>query len=91
MIQGLNKRNPNIQLDKLKVSGDTLFTEIKDNEYLGERIGSFGASAYIAEVVINLTSIKNINFVNINMEDGSHISKGTWSKIAFQNYKEINK
>ena len=90
LINGLNQIHPNIILDKIKISGDTLFTEIKDSEYLGERIGSYGAFAYIADVVINLTSVKNINFVKIDFEDGSHISPGTWSKKEYGNYKEVH-
>jgi hypothetical protein len=90
LINGLNQIHTNIILDKIKVSGDTLFTEIKDSEYLGERIGSYGAFAYIADVVINLTSVENINFVKIDFEDGSHISHGTWSKKEFSHYKQVD-
>ena len=90
LINGLNQIHSNIILDKIKISGDTLFTKIKDSEYLGERIGSYGAFAYIADVVINLTSVKNINFVKIDFEDGSHISPGTWSKKEYRNYKEVD-
>lgn len=90
LIYVLNQIHPDIILDKLKISSDTLFTEIKDSEYLGERIGSYGAFAYIVDVVINLTSVKNINFVKIDFEDGSHISPGTWSKKEYRNYKEVH-
>ena len=89
LINALNQKHPNIILEKIKISGDTLFTEIKDSEYLGERIGSYGASAYIADVVINLTSVKNINFIQIDMEYGSHISPETLSKKDYSNYKEV--
>jgi len=90
LIDGLNQRHTNIILEKTKISGDTLFTEIKDSEYLGERIGSYGAFAYIADVVINLTSVENIKFVKIDFEDGSHISHGTWSKKEFGKYKQVD-
>ena len=89
LINGLNQVHPNIILDKIKISGDTLFTEIKDSEYLGERMGSYGAFAYVADVVINLTSLNNIHFVKIDFEDGSHISPGTWSKKQYSGYKEV--
>ncbi len=89
LINALNQIHPNIILNKIKISGDTLFTEIKDSEYLGERMGSYGALAYIADVVINLTSVNNINFVKIDFEDGSHISPSTWHKKDYANYKEV--
>ncbi|HET6243768.1 MAG TPA: hypothetical protein VFF35_04530 [Bacteroidia bacterium] len=89
LINGLNQTYPNIILNKIKISGDTLFMEIKDSEYLGERIGSNGAFDYLADAVINLTSVNNINFVKIDFDDGSHISPGIWSKREYGNYKEV--
>jgi hypothetical protein len=88
LVNGLNQMNPHIILNKIKISGDTIFTGINDSEYLGERIGSYGAFTYIATAVINLTSIKNINFVKINFDDGSHISAGTWSKKQYVHFKK---
>ena len=90
LIRGLNACYPEIKLDKVRMSGDTLYTKIDDSEYLGERIGSDGAQAYIASAVINLTSLKEIKFVRIDFEDGSHISPGTWSAAGFKDYKEAN-
>ena len=86
IIKGLNELYPKIQLEKIKVSGDTLYTKIKDSYYLGESMGSYGANAYIADAVINLTSMKNINHVRFDFEDGSHISPGTWSREQFKEY-----
>jgi hypothetical protein len=86
IIKGLNQLYPRIQLEKIKISGDTLFTEIKDSYYLGESIGSYGANEYIANAVINLTSVKNIYYVQFDFEDGSHISSGTWNKEQFREY-----
>jgi hypothetical protein len=86
IIKGLNELYPKIKLDKIKISRDTLFAEIKDSYYLGESIGSYGPNAYIADAVINLTSVKDINYVRFNFEDGSHISPATWSKKQFLEY-----
>lgn len=89
LIKGLNDLFPNIKLDKVKMSGDTLFTKIVDSEYLVERIGSSGASLYIAAVVINLTSVDRIKYVKIDFEEGSHASPDTWSAEDFSEYKEL--
>ena len=43
----------------------------------------------MADAVINLTSVKNIDFVKIDFEDASHISPGTWSKREFNNYSVL--
>ena len=89
MIKALNEMFLDIKLDKIKVSHDTLYTEIKDSEYLGERMGTSGAGFYIATAIINLTSVKGARFVSINFEDHSHASPGIWSKKDFNDYKEI--
>jgi len=89
VIKGLNQLYPEIQMSKIGLFHDTLFSEIKDSEYLTERIGTYGAEAYIADVVINLTAIKKINFVKIQFEAGSHLSPGVWDKRDFDNYKEL--
>ncbi len=89
LIKGLNEIYPNIKLDKVKMSGDTLFTKIVDSQYLVERIGSSGASLYIAAVVINLTSVDKIKYVKIDFMEGSHASPDTWSAEDFSEYKEL--
>jgi hypothetical protein len=86
LIKGLNELYPRIQLEKIRISNDTLYTEIKDSYYLGESIGIDGANAYIADAVINLTAVKNIDFVKFDFEDGSHISSGTWKRKDFEKY-----
>ncbi|MCW3094072.1 MAG: hypothetical protein JWP81_5141 [Ferruginibacter sp.] len=89
LIHGLNTMFPNIQLRKIKVSRDTLYTEIQDSYYLNERMGTSGAEFYVASVVINLTSVNNVNYVKIDFEEGSHASPGIWNKADFSDYKEI--
>lgn len=89
LINGINQIHPNIILEKIKISGDTLFTEIKDSEYLGERMGTTGAASYLADVVINLTSVSKIKYVKIDFDEGSHATPGIWSAKDFSDYKEI--
>jgi hypothetical protein len=89
LIIGLNEMYPNIQLDKIKLSNDTLYTEIKNSGYLTERMGSSGAELYIAQAIINLTSVPGINFVKIDFEMGSHATPDVWSKDDFKDYKEV--
>lgn len=88
LIRGLNKLYPNVLLEKVKTSGDTVYTKIRDSEYLSESIGSSGPQFYFAEVVLNLTSVPNINFVKIDFEEGSHAVPGVWSAEEYSGYKE---
>lgn len=89
LINVVNRLYPNIKLEQVKVSGDTLFTKIMDSKYLGERMGTSGAALYIAELIINLTSVDKIKYVKIDFEEGSHATPGIWSANDFNDYKEI--
>lgn len=90
LIKGLNELNENIFLEKIKISGDTIYTEVKNSEYLTEALGTTGAEMYLADVVLNLTEIPGIKFVNINLKEGSHMQQGTWSRDNFSKYKSVN-
>ncbi len=89
LIKGINEMNEKVLLEMVKMSGDTIYTEIKDSEYLGNQMGSTGAEIYVADVVINLTELPGVNFVNIQLKEGNHVQPGTWSKKNFEKYKSI--
>ncbi len=90
LIKGFNITYPGIELEKIKFSGDTLFTKINDSRYLTDEIGSSGADLYISTVVLNLTAIKAIKHVKIDFKEGSHASPDVWTKEDFNYYKEIH-
>jgi hypothetical protein len=89
LIKGLNELNEKIVLEKIKISGDTIYTIIKDSKYLTDGIGTTGAEVYLADVVLNLTEVPGIKYVNIDLEEGSHMQPGTWNKENFVKYKTI--
>lgn len=89
IIKGLNLVYPKVHLEKNKQTNDTLYTFIRDSYYLGERMGSTGVDAYLANVVFNITAISNIHFISISLEEGSHISSGVWSSKDFKDYKHL--
>ncbi|MFT3979160.1 MAG: hypothetical protein QM687_01735 [Ferruginibacter sp.] len=88
LIWGLNEYYENVYLEKIKQGGDTLYTAIRDNKYLGSQMGTTGAEIYLADVVLNLTSVPGIKYVHIDMDTADHIEPGTWSIGNFKNYKE---
>jgi hypothetical protein len=89
IIQVLNELYPEIKLEKIKTSGDTVYTVIKESSYLAERMGSYGPAVYLAQAVINLTSLNGINYVKIDFTEGSHARPGVWSRHDYKDYKEI--
>ena len=89
LIKGLNQLYENIYLQKDKLSHDTLYTFIKDSEFLSNGMGSTGAEVYLADVVMNLTEVPGVKYVHINMQEGSHMQPGTWSRTNFSRYKVV--
>lgn len=89
LIKGLNQLYENVYLQKDKMSNDTLYTFIKDSKFLSNQMGSTGAEIYIADVVMNLTEVPGVKYVHIEMEEGSHMQPGTWSRNNFTKFKVV--
>lgn len=88
LIAGLNEMYPEITLEKVRITHDTLYMQIRDAAYLTNQMGSFGAEQYIAQAVINLTSVEGVRYVRIDFPLGSHASPDVWSRESFAGYKE---
>jgi len=89
ILKGLNARYENVVMIRVRQSADTLYTAIPDSKYLASQMGSTGAEVYIADAVLNLTSVPGVKYVNVAMEEGDHAQPGTWSAENFKNYKEV--
>jgi hypothetical protein len=74
-----------IKPEFLKNSNDTVFIKIPDAEFLTQRMGTTGASLYLASAIYNLTEIPGIHFVNLDFEEGDHAGPGTYSRDSFKN------
>lgn len=90
IINGLNQKYSNVQIQLIKQGNDTLYVSVPNNEFLGERMGSTGASAWFHDVILNLTSVPGINYLQIDMEKRSHAMPGLFKKDGLiQQYKEV--
>jgi hypothetical protein len=87
VVNGLNDKYPNVQISLLSVRNDTIYIHVPQSEYLGERMGSAGAEAWYTDVVLNLTALKGINYVNINLEEGSHVQPGVFNKADYPGFR----
>lgn len=88
IVNGINSIYPSIRLEFLKLSGDTVYAHIDSSFTFANDMGSFGASEYISTVVINLTMLPGINYVNLDFPEGSHATPGVFSKTSYAAYKE---
>ena len=88
IINGLNEKYPEVRLVMLKQSMDTLYTSVPNGEYLGNQMGSAGASAWFADATINLTSVPGINYVSFAMDTFSHAGSTTIGRKEYKNWKK---
>ncbi|HJS54857.1 MAG TPA: hypothetical protein VJ765_09945 [Chitinophagaceae bacterium] len=87
VINGLNEKYPEVQLVFLRQSNDTVYTRVPNSDYLGEQMGSAGASAWFDDAVINLTSVPGINYVSFSMNLQSHAGSSVISREKYNNWK----
>ena len=88
VVNGINSIYPDIHLEYIKQSNDTVYATIDSAFSFTNDMGSSGASEYLSTVVVNLTTLKNVNYVNLDFPEGSHASPGVFAKSAFEKYKE---
>lgn len=84
LINILNENFPEIHLDLLKISHDTMYVDIPDSKRLSRELGSTGAENYMASATYTLTELKNVKFVNFKFAPGEHAEPGTYSRSDFE-------
>jgi hypothetical protein len=84
VIGFLNKNNPHIRLELVKISTDSIYLKIADAMYLTQQMGSTGPTLYFSEVVYNLTEITGIRYVTFDFEEGDHAGPGTFNRDSFK-------
>ena len=88
IINGLNQKYPEVHINFLTQSNDTIYTEVPDAEYLGEQMGSAGATDWFADAVINLTSVAGINYVSFKMDTHSHAASAVIGREKYSGWKK---
>ncbi len=84
LVKLINENFPDIHLDLVKVSHDTIYVNIPDSKRLTEEIGNTGADNYLASTTFTLTELKNIKYVNIALKAGDHAEPGVYSREDFK-------
>ncbi|MFT3749572.1 MAG: hypothetical protein QM768_14695 [Agriterribacter sp.] len=87
VINGINSIYPDIHLVFINQSNDTVYAKIDSAFAFANDMGTSGAAEYLSTVVINLTTLNNVNFVNLDFPRGSHASPGVFSKKNYENFK----
>ncbi|MCC6286856.1 MAG: hypothetical protein IT249_03135 [Chitinophagaceae bacterium] len=87
VINGINSIYPDIHLLFVKKSNDTVYAKIDSSFAFTNDMGTSGAAEYLSTVVVNLTTLKDVNFVNLDFPRGNHASPGVFNKKSYENFK----
>ncbi len=85
VLSFINNKYPEIKLEMVRQSNDTLFVKSDDASYLTQRMGSTGPTLYFGDAVYNLTEIPGIRYVDFAIEEGDHAGPGTYNRESFNN------
>ncbi len=83
IIKVLNQIYEKNRLPKVvfkKIDGRKAYVVVEDSEHLTQRMGTSGASSYLKEVSYSICSVKNIDCVNIDFEEGDHAFPGDYCR-----------
>lgn len=84
LIETLNKRPVECSIEYIGQRNDTLDIRIINDEFLTERMGSTGAFCILGETVYTLTENDSVNYVHMDMNEGSHAGPGTYQRSNFR-------
>ena len=90
IINGINMVYPDVIMQLVKISADTLYVAIPQSDKLTRQMGSAGATQYFATACVNLFELASVNYINFDFTEGDHARPGTFSRQQFANIKEAN-
>jgi hypothetical protein len=80
IVEMLNQKYPQIKLEYVKTSSDTVYVAIPQATYLTQQMGSSGPQDYFINAVYNFTELPGIKYVNFAMEEGDHAGPGVFTR-----------
>lgn len=67
-----------------KWDGTTVIIGVDNEERLSEQMGSSGAISYITTVTYSLTSLKGVDCIYFDIEEGDHAGPGKYCKFGVE-------
>lgn len=80
VVNFLNQQYPEVKLEYIKTTADTVFTKIPDSDYLSQHMGSAGADFYLKSATYLLTDLKGINYASFDFPEGDHAVPGVYKR-----------
>ncbi len=87
VINFLNNNYPEVPLEFVKTSYDTIFTKISESEFLSQHMGSAGADFYLKAATYLLTDLKDVNYVSFQFPEGDHAVPGVYKRQDWEDLR----
>ena len=62
---------------------DTVVVTVGDPSHLTQRMGTTGATCYVAEVTFSMTSMDEVDYIWLDVPDGDHAGPGRFGRASF--------
>lgn len=76
----INKTWPDVQVNYLKTSNDTIFITIPNSIVLTQQMGTEGAEEFMVTTTYSYTELHDIQYVSFSFEPGDHATPGVYTR-----------
>lgn len=81
----VNKTWPDVQVNYLKTSNDTVFITIPNSTVLTQQMGTEGAEEFMVTTTYSYTELHGIDYVSFSFEGGDHANPGVYNRAWWDN------
>lgn len=76
----VNSTWPNVQINYLETSGDTVYIEIPESTVLTQQMGTAGAQQFMLSTTYSFTELPGVQYVDIDFDEGDHAAPGVYHR-----------
>lgn len=80
----VNNTWPNVQVNYLQTSGDTVYIEIPESMVLTQQMGTAGAKQFLVSTTYSFTELPNVQYIAFDFEEGDHAVPGVYSRKSWE-------
>lgn len=85
IVQIINTTWPEVQIEYIRTSQDTIFIRIPNSSELTQQMGSTGAQQFLTAATYSLTELDDIKYVSFDFEEGDHAVPGVYHRGSWDN------
>lgn len=80
----VNNTWPNVQIEYLETSGDTVYIEIPESMVLTQQMGTAGAKQFLVSTTYSFTELSGVQYVAFDFVEGDHAMPGVYNRKSWE-------